>query len=203
MFRFFSYCLPFKKKSDPTIVNLNSKKVLKEIEKELDVIVVSYGGSCSNTLTRMLENNKIRCRSKLWHKILCHSPFIPDVSVPIIYIFDNPVKAFRSMKTRGIGFWDVNQRKLSNNKYSDLSDLNLMKLMMTQFDRFVENPEKKKILMFPTHLLFKEEGKKKLEEFFGKEMNNFPAIFVPPKTSSSDVDFFLNFSDQIKKIKSY
>lgn len=200
MFNLFSNCCYV----SPTIVNLKSKKVLKQIEKELDVIIISYGGSCSNTLVDMLEENKIRCRSELWDKILCHCPIIPDVSLPIIYIFDHPVKAFRSMKARGTGFWDVNQRKLTNNKYADLSDFNLMTAMLAQFSNFSENIEEKNLLMFPTHLLFEKQGKEKLEKFLQrKELKQFPVTYIPPKSSSLDIDFFLAFSEDIKKVNSF
>ena len=81
--------------------------------ENLDVLVVSYGGCCTNTLVDYLEKNNFNCKTEIWSKILCHCPYY---DIPIIYIYDNPIKSFLSMKNRGEGFWDINQQKMSNDK---------------------------------------------------------------------------------------
>ena len=112
----------------------NFKNIKNIIDTEnLEVCVISYGGSCSNLLVNNLEKNNIICQTPIWHKILCHSPYLLDTDIPIIYIYDNPIKSFFSMKNRGEGWWDVNQRKLSNNNNIELSDENLLELMIKQF----------------------------------------------------------------------
>jgi len=102
-------------------------------KQKLDICVVSFGGCASNQLVDTLQKNGYNCRTPIWCDILCHSPNLINTNIPIIYIYRDPVKAFLSMKRRNIGFWDVNQRKLSNNKNIKLSDDNLLNLMIKQF----------------------------------------------------------------------
>lgn len=87
--------------------NINSI-IMKE---GLDLLIVSYGGCCSNKLTNQLEKNGYNCKTKIWHKILCHCPKYIEIDIPIIYIYDNPIKSFMSMKNRGSGIWDVKSKK--------------------------------------------------------------------------------------------
>ena len=109
------------------ILDLNNIKDV--VTKEgLEVLVVSYGGSASNTLVNQLQKEGYICRTVSWCNLLCHCPKYVDIDIPIIYIYDNIIKSFLSMKNRGIGIWDVNQRKLSNNLNEVLSDENLIKL---------------------------------------------------------------------------
>ena len=103
------------------------------LKKKLNLLVVSYGGSASNILVKYLEKNNYKIRTKRWKKILCHCPEYIKVDIPVIYIYDNPIKSFLSMKKRGEGFWDINQQKLSNDENTVLSDENLLKLMINQF----------------------------------------------------------------------
>jgi len=40
------------------------------IDKEgLNLLVVSYGGSCSNTLINILEQNNYKCNTNIWRRI--------------------------------------------------------------------------------------------------------------------------------------
>jgi len=64
----------------------------------LNVLVISYGGCCSNTLVNCLEKNNFKCNTQIWAKILCHCPQYIECDIPIIYIYDNPIKSFLSMK---------------------------------------------------------------------------------------------------------
>lgn len=60
----------------------------------IDICIVSYGGSCSNLLADTLEKNNFKCKTKLWRRLLCHYPKNFDTNKPIIYIYDDPIKAF-------------------------------------------------------------------------------------------------------------
>ena len=102
----------------------------------LNLLVVSYGGSCSNTLVNVLEKNNYICNTPIWREILCHCPEYVEINIPIIYIYDNFIKSFLSMKKRDIGFWDINQKKMSNDINIVLSDENLIKLMINQFNNW-------------------------------------------------------------------
>ena len=104
---------------------------------DLQVCVISYGGCGSNAFVDALIKNNYKCRTPIWSKILCHCPEPIDIPVPIIYLYRNPIHAFLSMKRRNKDFWDVNQRKLSNNTKIELSDENLLKLMIQQFYKWI------------------------------------------------------------------
>ena len=107
------------------ICNLDNIKNIIEIEG-LELMVVSHGGCASNTLIDSLEKNNYKIRSQTYNDILCHCPYYIETHIPIIYIYDNPMKSFISMVERGSGIWDINQQKMSNNKYVDLSNENLL-----------------------------------------------------------------------------
>ena len=82
---------------------------------DLNLCVVSFGGSASNTLVNALRENGFNTKNHIWEKILCHCPKYVNLGIPIIYLYTDPRAAFMSMKRRGSGIWDVNQKKLSNN----------------------------------------------------------------------------------------
>jgi hypothetical protein len=84
------------------ICNLNNANDIIKSEG-LDVLVISYGGCCSNILVDYLEKNNFKCRTEIWDKILCHCPEYIECDIPIIYLYDNPIKSFLSMKNRGKG----------------------------------------------------------------------------------------------------
>ena len=110
---------------------------------KLDIMVVSYGGSGSNTMTNYLCSLNFKCKSPTWHRIFCHFPEPLDCfKIKCVYIYDDPRISFMSMKRRNCGCWDVNQQKLSNNKEIELSDENLLKLMIKQFMAWTKNPRK-------------------------------------------------------------
>ena len=117
------------------ICNLNNVNDIIKSEG-LDVLVISYGGCCSNTLADYLEKNNFKCRTEIYCKILCHCPEYIECDIPIIYVYDNPIKSFLSMKNRGKGLWDINQQKMSNDTNVVLSDKNLIELMINQFNNW-------------------------------------------------------------------
>ena len=138
----------------------------------LEIVVISYGGCGSNQLVDILEENGLKVKTDIWHKILCHSPY-PLENHKMIYIYRNPIHAFLSMKRRGQGFYDVNQRKLSNNNNKKLSDETLLKLMILQFYRFI-NYKRENLLIINYEEIFKDDIKLKLENFIGKKLKNLP-----------------------------
>ncbi len=149
----------------------------------LDLLVVSYGGSCSNILAETLEKNNYKCRTSIWHQMLCHCPKFININIPIIYIYDNPIKAFMSMKNRGYGFWDTNQKKMTNNSNCLLSDEHLLMCMINQFNNFMNQ----NVLMIKSCELFEENIVNKLETFLNKKMHYFPIFYKAPKTNISEI----------------
>lgn len=68
------------------------------------------------------------------------------------------------MKNRGDGIWDVNQQKLTNNKDVELSDENLLKSMIEQFNSWT-SVKKNNVLILKSCELFKYDIVNKLETF--------------------------------------
>ena len=169
------------------ICNFKNIKSIVNAEK-MEVCVISYGGSCSNLLVNTLEKNNIICQTPIWHKILCHSPDFLDIDIPMIYIYDNPIKSFFSMKNRGEGWWDVNQRKLSNDNNIELSDENLLRLMIKQFNTWTAC-KKDNLLLLKSEELFESKIVDKLELFLNKKLSGFPIEFKKPKTDLEKITF--------------
>lgn len=187
----------------------NLENIQHVIKKEgLELMVVSYGGSCTNLLVNLLEKNGYKCCTKVWHRLLCHSPVYVKCDIPIIYIYDNPIKAFMSMKNRNNGYWDVNQQKMSNNYNVKLSDENLLKCMINQFHNWT-SIRRKNVLIIHTSELFKNIIVKKLERFLKKPVNHFPIKYVEPKTNINNIsdmkliNLFIKHKDDIIKINSF
>jgi hypothetical protein len=177
----------------------NIKNINKIVNKEnLQICVVSYGSSGSNACVEALEKNGYKCQTKIWHKILCHCPKYIKMEIPVIYIYDNPMKSYLSMKRRGIGYWDENQRKLSNNKNVTLSDDNLFQLMFAQHKSWTKK-YRKNVLIVKTCELFGPGIKNKLQSFLGNyNMTNFPIEYIHPKTNIEHID-----TDDINLFKKY
>lgn len=179
-------------------INLNYIK--NQVKKEnLQVCVVSYGGSGTNTLMSMLEQNGYVTNTKIWRKILCHCPHYVDMGIPIIYVYNDPTKSFQSMKRRG-KIWIKNQRKLSNNKFIEFSNEMLLKLMIKQFKSWTQI-KRKDVLVVKTSELFEDGINKKLQNFLNKtELEGFPIPYVEPKTKYNEIpEQFSNLFDKYKK----
>ena len=177
----------------------NLDNINDEIIKEdgIELLIISYGGCCSNLLSSVMEKNGYKCRTNLWHKILCHCPNYININIPILYIYDNPVKSFLSQKQRGKGIWDLNQQKLSNNMNIELSDENLLQLMIKQFNSWSNN-KKENILFIKTNELFEHEIVNKLESFLKKKITHFPIEYIPPNTINEEIENF-NCTELFKK----
>ena len=172
----------------------NIKKIVNE--EGLDVLVVSYGGSCSNTLVNTLQKNGYKCRSKMFDRILCHCPHYIELDIPIIYIYDNPISALLSMKRRGLGIWGTNQRKLSNNRDIKLEDENLLKLMIKQYNNWKGHND---VLFVKTNELFEKNILIKLKKFLkNDELMGFPIELKEKKTKLNEFDM-----DIVKVIEKY
>jgi len=148
----------------------------------MDLLVVCYGGCCSNAFVYILEKNGYTCKTELWEKILCHCPHYIDINIPIIYLYDNPVKSLISMKNRGEGIWDKNQRKMSNNMDIELSDETLLKLMIKQFHEWTDI-KRNNVLVVRSSELFEESIVAKLNLFLNKKIEHFPMEYRIPRTN--------------------
>ena len=95
------------------------------------MLVISYGGSCSEALQRALSKSNIKCEllyppghELRWlHEVYAHAvhlPFYYKMNIPIIYVYDDIRKAFLSQKNRGKGWYDINQQKLANSRIKHL-----------------------------------------------------------------------------------
>ena len=170
---------------------------------ELDIMVVSYGGSGSNTLTNYLCSLKFKCKSPTWHKIFCHFPEpLECFKIKCIYIYDDPRIAFMSMKRRNKGYWDLNQRKLANNSEVKLSDENLLELMIKQFMSWTKNP-KKNIFIISKKDFFSE-NRKFLFDFLNISPEHYPS-WNKPHTYDFDKykDLFKKYEKEIAYINNY
>jgi hypothetical protein len=189
------------------ICDLNNVQTIIK-EEGLNLLVVSYGGCVSNTLVNELEKNNYNCNTKVWRDILCHCPKYIEIDIPIIYIYDNPIKSFISMKNRNHGYWDINQQKLSNNNNTDLTDENLIKLMINQFNSWT-NVKRDNVLIIKSCELFEDSIINKLEGFLKKKLYNFPIVYNKPKTDITNninielLPLFEKYKSDIDKINNF
>ena len=182
---------------------------LRIMKEGLEVLVVSYGGSCCNLLVSLLQKNNIKSTCPIWHQIACHCPEYVNVNIPTIYVYDNPVRSFLSMKRRGTGIWDVNQQKLSNNNHISLSDEQLLSLMIKQFKSWSAHSHKNNLLFLKSEELFQSHVTSKINLLLKKKCMGFPAQYIPPKTDvnhvtesqqllfqkyAKDIDYINNFN---------
>ena len=190
--------------------NEKMKKLIKE--QEFDLLVTSYGGSCSNAIEGILRKNGLNIRygktkeekhKCIWRKLLCHSPCYVNLGKPIIYIYDNQVvKAFLSVKRRGRGWWDTNQKKLNNNKNVELSDENLLKSMIQQFYSFT-NQKRKDVLVIKASEIFQPEIKEKLEKFLGCQLKGLPLKYREPTVNLSSYEYSKEEKELFEKYKKH
>ena len=175
-------------------VNIND--IIKS--EHLDVLVVSYGGCCTNTLITYLENNNFKCNTPIWAKILCHCPQYIEIDIPIIYVYDNPIKSLLSMKNRGKGCWDINQQKLSNDINVSLSDENLIKCMINQFNIWTNI--KKDNVDFGM-LLKGSNNQDNLNDFMAKNNILGSNVYISPMNNENGIEHNGHFSKKSRKSK--
>jgi hypothetical protein len=192
------------------ICDLNDIDNIKNIihEEGLNLLVVSYGGSCSTTLVNMLEKNNYKCRTPIRRKILCHCPHYIDIDIPIIYVYGDFLKSFMSMKKRGAHIWDTNQQKMSNNLNVELSDENLINCMINQFNRWT-NIKRDNVLIIKNSELFQNSIVNKLEKFLKKKIKHFPIIYKTPTSNLNNIkdgqlpELFKKYKSEIHDINSF
>ena len=178
------------------------------IKKEkLEILVVSYGGCCSNTLINALEKNGYKCRTTITRTILGHCPLYVKCDIPVIYIYKNPILAFMSMKRRGNRIWGTNQRKLSNNMNVKLSNDTLLQLMFRQFYSWTSHKQKN-ILFIRSEEIFGDNIVNKLSQFLKREMKHFPIPYKEPSSSIEHIDkeynhLFKKYKTEIDYINSF
>jgi hypothetical protein len=168
---------------------MNLEEINNKIKAEkLNVSVVCFGGCSSNTLVSILEKNGYKVRSNTHDKILCHCPSPIKLDIPVIYVYRDPREALLSMKRRGKGIWDLNQKKLSNNNKTKLSDGNLLKLMLDQFYKWTTFKENK-MLILKYDELFKESVVEKLQMFLNNyNLINLPIPYVKPHITEDTIE---------------
>ena len=191
---------------------MNLEEINNKIKEEkVDIAVVCFGGCSSNTLVSILEKNGYKVKSNIHGKILCHCPSPIKLDIPVIYLYRDPREALLSMKRRGKGIWDLNQKKLSNNNKTKLSDGNLLKLMLDQFYKWTVFKENKMIIL-KYEELFETSVVEKLQVFLNNyNLVNLPISYVKPHISEDiveNVDYklkqlFDKYKNQIKGINEF
>ena len=110
-------------------------------------------------------------------------------------------------------FWNVNGSinnvpANTNDKNTALSDENLLKLIINQFNSWT-NIKKDNVLVIKSHELFENNIVNKLENFLKKKLNNFPIVYTHPKTDIRNItdekliELFEKYKLEIDKINNY
>lgn len=178
------------------------------IKKEkLEILVVSYGGCCSNTLINALENNGYKCRTDITRTILGHCPLYVKCDIPVIYVYKNPILAFMSMKRRGERIWATNQKKISNNQNVKLSDDTLLQLMFRQFYSWTSHKQDN-ILFIRSEEIFSDNIVNKLSRFLKRKVKDFPIPYKEPSSSIDNISkeynhLFKKYKTEIDHINSF
>lgn len=183
----------------------NINQILKD--EGLEICVISYGGSGTNELINILEMNGYKCRTPTYDNI-CHCSVPIEIDIPIIYIYRNMIDAFFSQKRRGVELWTINQKKLSNNLNTKLSDRNFLNLMSNQFTNW-KNSNLQNVLFVNYNECFNYNFKIKLEKFLKNDnLSGLPFIYKEPKTKYdiNNIDprlkkLFLEYKDIIDQTK--
>jgi hypothetical protein len=157
-------------------------------EQGLDLCIISYGGSCTNALVKVLIENGYNCGPEIWSRIICHCPEYIEVDVPIIYIYDNIIKSYLSIKRRGIYYSSFVQQRLSNNENIALSDENLLKLMMKQYEIW-SKVNKPNVMIIKSSELFESAILDKLQGFLKKDLKGFPMRYIRPMTELASISY--------------
>ena len=159
----------------------NIVKFINNDNEKIDLAVVCFGGCASNYLVDALERCNLKIKTYLWREHICHMPKYYNLNIPIIYLYDNPIKAFLSQKRRGQGIWDVNQKKMCNKNNIYLSDEILLKCMIRQWKSFC-TIYREDVLILKTCQLFEPDIKNKIEKFLNRKLSSkiFPLKYKPP-----------------------
>ena len=132
----------------------------------LEVCVTSYGGCCTNVLCEILNNCGIITNTPVWGDILCHSPCYVELGIPIIYLYDHPVKSFLSVKRRG-KLIQMNYAKMTNNLNSVYTPEKMLRSMINQFHTFADT-KRDNVLVLHSKELFQPGIASKIISFLTK-----------------------------------
>ena len=138
----------------------------------MNVCVISYGVSATNTVIDILETNGYKIRTEVYNRLLCHFPTYINLGIPIIYVYSHPIKSLLSAKRRGPKIWKVNQQKLTNNLNTILSDENLLQSMFNQFKSWTSTP-RNDVLILKMRELFDPSVAQKIQKFLKKKNKRF------------------------------
>jgi len=175
--------------------------------EKLDVAVVSFGGSGSNTLVEFLQAKGLNTRARCWQKLVCHCPEPIDTDIPMIYMYNKDARdAFCSQRRRMSVCWKDNQKKLSNGNCSSFSDENLLRLMIKQFKAWTQPPRKENLLFLTFQEFFTDAGRDKINKFLNKNYTGWPNWGDREKhvyDFDKDKELFDTFKDDLEYIKHF
>lgn len=159
------------------------ENIIEDVKKEkLQLCIVSYGGSCTNTLQQCMAKIGFVTKTSKWGDVFCHLPKYVKMGIPIIYVYDNPIKSFLSQRRR-TGTLSTNQKKLSNDNNVKTDEETFLKLMIEQFRDFTR-VKRDDVLILKSSELFDNNVTKKVSKFLNKDVSRvLPLKFVTPKTN--------------------
>lgn len=191
----------------------NIKNLVKE--DGLKVCITSYGGSCSNALCDILNECGLTTNTFVWGSMLCHSPCYMDLGIPIIYIYDHPVKSFMSVKRRGLS--KANYAKITNNPNSVYTPEKMIRSMINQFHSFTRE-NRDNVLVLHSKEIFQPGIAAKISDFLIKNGINekiyndlngkLPLIYKHPSHKDNELTIglayiFSRYKKEIQRIAQY
>lgn len=183
----------------------NFKNSIEDVKREnLQICVVSYGGSCTNTLQQRIQQLGFITKTSKWGSVFCHLPEYVNLGIPIIYLYDNPKKSFLSQKNRASTI-QTNLKKLSNDDNLVYSDEKFIEHMIKQFHSFTDT-KRDDVLIVKSSELFNKDIIEKLSTFLKKDCSDiFPLKYVTPKAKIDDryKELFDKYEDEIKYINEF
>ena len=197
------------------ICNMDTLK--ERVKKDgLEVCITSYGGCCTNVLCEILNDCGITTNTPVWGDILCHSPCYVELGIPIIYLYDHPVKSFLSVKRRG-KLIQMNYAKMTNNLNSVYTPEKMLRSMINQFHTFADK-KRDDVLVLHSKELFQPDISSKIISFLTKngldkkvynELNlKLPLIYKHPSHNDKALTIglayiFNRYKNEIQKIANH
>lgn len=192
----------------------------KAVKREnLQVAIVSFGGSGSNGLAEFYQSKGINTRARCWQNLLCHCPEPIKMDIPVIYVYNEDARdAFCSQRRRRRnlagpgskenwkGIWKDNQKKLSNGSVSNFSDETLLSLMIQQFKNWAKVADQENVLFITFQELFTDAGKDKLNSHIKRDFKDYPKWGDREKhvyKFDDDKELFGKFKDDLEFIKNF
>jgi hypothetical protein len=185
-------------------------------EDGLEVCIISYGGSCTNALCDILNECEIVTNTPVWGSILCHSPCYYELGIPIIYLYDHPIKSFMSVKRRG-KLMLMNYSKMTNNLNAVYRPEKMLRSMINQFHSFTRE-KRDDVLVLHSKKLFQPNISSKISDFLIKNgmnekiynnlNNKLPLIYKQPRHNDNELTIglayiFNKYKTEIQTIAQY